>query len=97
MYDPGPSDEELAAIGIRREDVEDTSVLEVWPEHWDPYRIFEEIRSQWLVGANGPTGLNYIVAFKYMELMKIKKSRHLETIRAIRVMEREALRQMHKE
>jgi len=97
MYDPGPSDDELAAIGIRREDVEDTSDMDVWPENWAPFSVFDEIRTQWRVGAGGPTGLDYNMAFEFMKLMKVKKSMHLETIRAIRVMEREALRQMHKD
>ena len=95
MYDSGPSDEELALIGIRREDVEDTSVIEVWPENWVPFQIFNEISSQWRTGMNGPVALDYNVAFKFMDLMRVKPKKHLEVIRAIKVMERSALNQMN--
>lgn len=92
MYDSGPSDDELKAIGLEREDIADNSNFEVWPENWTPFLVFSEVSTQWRVGMNGPTGLDYNVAFRFMDLMKVKKP--LEVIRAIRVMESSALKQM---
>ena len=92
MYDAGPSDEELEAIGLHREDVEDTSITEIWPENYTAFQVFNEISSQWRVGMNGPTALDWNVAFEVMKLMKVK--RQLDVIRDIKVMERAALNQM---
>ena len=73
MYDPGPSEEELEAIGLLREDVEDTIDVEVWPENWVPFKVFNKVSTQWRVGAGGATGLDYSVVYSTMDRMKIKK------------------------
>ncbi len=96
MYDSGPSQEELDAIGIKREDVEDTSDFEVWPENWLPYKVFSEVNTQWRVGAAGPTGLDYGPVQWAMGLHRIPKKQQLEVLRAIRTMESSALKQMNK-
>lgn len=97
MYDSGPSDEELALIGIRREDVEDTSVIEVWPENELPLSVFREVSSQWRFGPQGPTALDWNIVFRVMDLMGIKSKRQLNVIAAIRIMENAALRQINKD
>ena len=96
MYDPGPSDEELAMIGIQREDVEDTSDVEIWPENYQTYEIFRSVSSQWRVGPAGPTALDHNTVFKHMELMQLKPKKQLGIIQNIRIMEQAALDQMHK-
>lgn len=96
MYDAGPSDEELEAIGLLREDVEDTSITEIWPENMLPFQVFNEISSQWRVGMNGPTALDQNFAFSYMDRMGLKYKKQLEVIRAIKVMESAALGQINK-
>lgn len=92
MYDSGPSDEELDAIGLRREDVEDTSDFEVWPENWLPYRVFSDASTQWRMGPSGPTGLDYLVVKWVMELMRVK--RPYEVLCSIQVLEASALKTM---
>lgn len=94
MYDPGPSEEELEAIGLLREDVEDTSDVEVWPENWVPFKVFNKVSTQWRVGAVGATGLDYSVVYSTMDRMKIKKQ--LAVLDAIRVMEASALSTMNR-
>lgn len=94
MYDPGPSDEELKAFCLTREDVEDTSDFEIWPENWMPFLVFSEVSTQWRVGAGGATGLDYVAVKWVMDLMKIKKK--YEVLRAIRTMESSALKTMNK-
>jgi len=94
MYDSGPSDEELKAFCLTREDVEDTSDFEIWPENWMPFLVFSEVSTQWRVGAGGATGLDYVAVKWVMDLMKIKKK--YEVLRAIRTMESSALKTMNK-
>lgn len=94
MYDSGPSDEELKAFCLTREDVEDTSDFEIWPENWVPFLVFSEVSTQWRVGAGGATGLDYVAVKWVMDLMKIKKK--YEVLRAIRTMESSALKTMNK-
>ncbi len=94
MYDSGPSDEELKALYMTREDVEDTSDFEIWPENWMPFLVFSEVSTQWRVGAGGATGLDYVAVKWVMGLMKIKKK--YEVLRAIRTMESSALKTMNK-
>ena len=94
MYDSGPSDEELKAFCLTREDVEDTSDFDIWPENWIPFLVFSEVSTQWRVGAGGATGLDYVAVKWVMDLMKIKKK--YEVLRAIRTMESSALKTMNK-
>ncbi len=94
MYDSGPSEEELAAIGLLREDVTDTSDFGVWPENWIPFQVFSEVSTQWRMGSGGPVGLDYGAVQWVMKLVKVKKK--LDTLHAIRVLESSAIRQMSK-
>lgn len=96
MYDPGPSDEELFALGLLREDVADTSTLEVWPENWIPYKVFSEVSTQWRVGPGGRVGLDYLAVNWLMNLTKIKQKKRFEILKAIQVMEYSALKIMSK-
>lgn len=92
MYDSGPSQEELDAIGLLREDVTDDSDFEVWPENWLPFQVFSQVSTQWRVGYGGPTGLDYSQVKWVMELMQVKKP--LEVLHAIRTLESSALKTM---
>ena len=94
MYDSGPSDEELKAFCLTREDVEDTSDFAIWPENWIPFLVFSEVSTQWRVGTGGATGLDYVAVKWVIDLMKIKKK--YEVLRAIRTMESSALKTMNK-
>lgn len=95
MYDPGPSDEELEAIGIRREDVADHSDVDVWPENWKAFLVFSAAATQWRVGTC-VVGLDYVAIKWLMELHGIKRKQQVETLRAIRTMESIALGFMNK-
>jgi hypothetical protein len=93
MYDAGPSDQELQALGFRREDVV-AGEFHIWPENWVPYLVFVRVSSQWRMSQCGPTGLDYNVVLSVLDLMRVK--RKLETLDAIRVMESSALKQLSK-
>lgn len=55
---------DLRALGATEESIkeahgdEDEDFL-VWPENWLAVRAFLAVSSQWNVGMNGPTGLDY--------------------------------------
>lgn len=83
-------------MGLTQEDVANDRVIEVWPEHWDAFQLFSMLRTQWRVGAKGPTGLDYGVVFSCMDTLRIKRRARIEMLDDIRVMEREALDQMYK-
>lgn len=95
MYDSGPSEAELAAIGLRREDVEDTSITDIWPENYQAFQIFTKCGTQWNSGMGGPTGLNYPSVMLLCNLFGVKAKKQLEMLDAIQIMERSALKQMN--
>ena len=95
MYDSGPSDDELAAIGIRREDVEDTSDVEIWPENDLVFKVFRQASSQWRMGPAGRVALDHNVVFRYFDLQGIKPKKQLALMQDIHVLECAALKQMY--
>lgn len=94
MYAPGPSEAELAAIGITREDIADNSITDIWPENNTAFRIFYDLPTQWICGPGGPVGLNYPSVIEISKLYGVKRKHQLEVLKAIQIMEGEALRQM---
>lgn len=80
-------------LGLAPEDFAGEDV-EVWPENERAYFLFGEIRTQWRVGAMGPTGLDYGVLFQKMDRMKLDPDEYDELEADIRVMEFEALAAM---
>ena len=96
MYEPGPSEDELKAIGLEREDVRDNSVFEVWADNWVPYRIFAQACTQWRYGPGGPTGLDYTAVKWLMDIGKLRKKERADALYAIQVMEDSALNEMNK-
>ena len=96
MYDSGPTQAELDTIGLLREDVEDRSVLEIWPENALPFEVFKAMRSQWNSGMSGPTSLIYSSMPLAFKRCKVSDDDFDEVFDAVQIMEGEALRQMHK-
>lgn len=71
------------------------SHVEVWPENWPAFLLFSELQTQWRVGMNGPSGLDYNVLFKKLDRMGLSESEYADLEDDIRVMEFEALSVMH--
>lgn len=90
MYDSGPSDKELEAFGLTRDDIAQVE-MEVWSENWLPFLIFKDLVRQWRVGMGGPTGLDYSALPFVFDLHEVKKKKRREVFAALRVMEDEAL------
>ena len=95
MYDSGPTQEELDAIGLCREDVEDTSVIEIWPENLLAFDVFNKMRSQWNVGMSGASSLNYASLPLAFKRCKVSKKQFDEVFDSIQIMESTALNKMH--
>lgn len=87
---------EAAALGFTAEDYADPrSNVEVWPENWRYVKLFDALSTQWRGGFSGPTGLDYSVLKDTMELMGFERSEFNETFDVVRLMEAEALDEIH--
>lgn len=65
--------------------------MEVWPENWPAFRLFNAMSTQWRTGACGATGLDYNAISNVAELIGIKKKQLREIFPGLQVMEAEAL------
>lgn len=65
--------------------------VEVWPENWPTFRLFNAMSTQWRTGACGATGLDYTAITSVAELIGMKKKQLREIFPDLQVMEAEAL------
>lgn len=77
-------------LGLTPEDFESDAVG-VWPENWPIYILFCEVSTQWLMGPNGPSGLNHTVALARLERMKLSDDDYEFVYQGFRTMEIAAL------
>ncbi|MGY2258114.1 DUF1799 domain-containing protein [Pseudomonas sp. SDO55104_S430] len=90
MYEPRATAEDMAKLGLTMADIEDYDV-EVWPDNWPTFRLFNALGTQWRTGAAGATGLDYSVIREVATLIGIKKRQIPELFPDLQVMEAEAL------
>lgn len=69
---------------------------EIWPENMPAINLFNTLSTQWIVGAGGATGLNYIPLFSRMDRMKLSDQDYEWMFDDIRVIESAALTAMNK-
>lgn len=77
----------LAARGGER-------VVEVWPENHAAFSLFNNLSTQWRVGMNGPTGLDYNAVYPLLDRAAKDPQEWDEMFSDIQVMEGSALKQM---
>ena len=65
--------------------------VEVWPENWPAFRLFNAMSTHWRTGACGATGLDYTAITSVAELIGMKKKQLREIFPDLQVMEAEAL------
>jgi hypothetical protein len=97
MFTPPPSKKDIANmefLGLQPEDFAGEDI-EVWPDNQRAYLLFVEIRTQWRVGAMGPTGLDYGVLFRKMDRMNLQPDEYDELEDDIRTMECAAMGAMN--
>lgn len=90
MYEPRATAEDMAKLGLTLADIEEDDV-EVWPDNWPVFRLFNALGTQWRTGAAGATGLDYSVVREVAILIGIKKRQIPELFPDLQVMEAEAL------
>ena len=90
MYEQGPSAEQLAFLGLTLDDIE-TEDVEVWPDAWPAFCLFEAFGTQWRLGPGGPSGLDYTAIPSTAKMVGIKGRGLAEVFPDLRVMENEAL------
>ena len=90
-----PTDAELAAVGLKRSDFGEADSVDVWPENWPVLKLFDAMRTQWRVGYSGAYGMDYSALPAVMDLLNIDDRQW--AFEGFRVMEDEALREMHKD
>lgn len=71
--------------------------IEVWPENWQTFQIFCDLRTQWRVALGGRYGLDYGVLYRDLDDLGITGDERLRVKAEIRAMEQAALDAMHEE
>ena len=68
--------------------------MEVWPENWPAWLLFDRLGGQWRVGPNGAYGLDHNVLFARMARMGLSAEEFDQLDDDIQVMELAALSAM---
>lgn len=90
MYEPRATAEDMAKLGLTLADIEEDDV-EIWPDNWPVFRLFNALGTQWRTGACGATGLDYTSIRDVASYLGIKKRQIPELFPDLQVMEAEAL------
>ncbi|MBP0943086.1 DUF1799 domain-containing protein [Pseudomonas alliivorans] len=75
---------------MTRTDIPDDDV-EVWPDVWPAFQLFEALSTQWRVGMGGPVGLDYTAVPVVAGMLGIKRRQLGRLFGDLRSMELEAL------
>jgi len=94
MYTPAPTEGQLAVSGLTAADFE-AEVVDIWPEHFQAYRLFVSMQTQWRVGVSGPTGLDFEVAYRRMDRLGLTSDEYDDLDEDLQAMELAALAAMH--
>lgn len=68
--------------------------VELWPDNLLAVNAFIAMSTQWRVGMNGPTGLDYNALPLVLRSVGVKKKAQPEVFELVRVLEETALMQM---
>jgi len=93
MYSKAADEKSLALFGLTPDDFATDEVV-LWPENQQSYYVFYSMQTQWRVGMNGRTGLDYNVLPEMWRRLKIHPDDRDFVFSDIQVMEAAALRQM---
>ncbi|NIE72994.1 hypothetical protein F3J45_00750 [Pantoea sp. Ap-967] len=77
-------------MGLTPEDIDEEEV-EVWPDAWTAFRLFDALGTQWRVGQGGASGLDYTAIPATASMLGIKRRDLTDIFPDLRVMEVEAL------
>lgn len=65
--------------------------IEVWPDAWRAFRLFESLSTQWRTGPGGASGLDYAVIPATAQMTGMKRSELPAIFSDLRTLEVEAL------
>lgn len=69
----------------------------MWEENALPIQLFQDNATQWRTGAMGVVGLDYTVFFHELDRKGITGEEYDQVMKAIRIIESEALNQIYKD
>ncbi|MFJ2480679.1 DUF1799 domain-containing protein [Pseudomonas sp. NPDC087598] len=90
MYEPGPSEADLAAFGLSISDIPEEE-CEVLAENWPAFVVFNAMSTQWRTGMGGATGLDYTVLRDVSDFVGTSRKQLREIFPDLQAMEVEAL------
>lgn len=90
---PEVAAEDMATFGLTDDDYDDV-IIHVLPDVWPAFCLFQSLSTQWRTGFGGATGLDYNVLPWLMRVHGIEDE--ATALNDIRIMERTALKTMHK-
>lgn len=91
LYSTGPTEAEAAVFGLTLEEASGPPVI-VWPDNLPAVNAFIAMSTQWRIGMNGATGLDYGVIPTVLRLASIARPDWPDTFDALRILEDEALK-----
>lgn len=69
----------------------ETEAVEVWPDAWPAFCLFEALGTQWRLGPGGPSGLDYTAIPGTAKIIGLRRRQLSEAFQDVRIMENEAL------
>lgn len=95
LYAKAPTQAELAAFGMTAEEASGPPV-EVWPDNMTTVSAFIAMGTQWRIGMNGPTGLDYAALSHVMRMTGVRRAEWPYVFEGVRIMESAALAEIRK-
>jgi uncharacterized membrane protein len=90
LYAKPPTKDEAAAFGLTVEEAGGPDV-EVWPDNKKAVNTFIAMATQWRIGMNGATGLDYAALPFVMRRTGVTTAEHDDVFESLRIMEDAAL------
>ncbi len=82
---------ELAAQYLAQMPAATPNDIDVYPENWLPYQVFLAMGTQWRVGLNGKTGLDYNIIPMMERRFKVAPEQSDDLFEALQTLETQVL------
>ncbi len=81
----------MNVFGLDAADFADADMVDVWPCNWPAVQLFASVSTQWRVGMNGATGLDYAALAAAMAMLGVKRKKRAALFGQVCRMEAEIL------
>lgn len=81
----------FAAFGLKAAALPEEEEFWLWPDNVPAFDLWLRLQTQWRVGLNGRTGLDYSGVESCMRLLRVSRQEWSEMFRGVQAMEREVL------